>query len=125
MDRKTRVWNAIHFQQVDRVPFDMFDEAGYLCLTGRAKEIIVTPAGKNVYPREVEALYGELPGLREICETLRPGLRITGHQSLLFTDVRAEDRQGLEEILRRHGVKLSEEISTVRRWSMACVAMPT
>ena len=34
MDRKTRVWNAIHFQPVDRVPFDMFDEAGYLFEAG-------------------------------------------------------------------------------------------
>jgi uroporphyrinogen-III decarboxylase len=30
MDRKTRVWNAIHFKVVDRVPFHLFDEAGYL-----------------------------------------------------------------------------------------------
>lgn len=35
MDRKTRVWNAIHLQPVDRVPFDMFDEAGYLFQAGR------------------------------------------------------------------------------------------
>ena len=28
-------------------------------------------------------------------------------------------------ILREHGVKLHDEISTVRRWSMACVAWPT
>ena len=28
-------------------------------------------------------------------------------------------------IFRRHGVQLSEEISTLRRWSMACVALPT
>ena len=30
MDHKTRVWNALHFKPVDRVPFDMFDTAGYL-----------------------------------------------------------------------------------------------
>jgi len=63
--------------------------------------------------------------LREICRTYAPGIRITGHQSLLFTDIRPEDRAGLEAILRRHGVPLSDEISTVRRWSMACVALPT
>lgn len=63
--------------------------------------------------------------LREICETYQPGLRITGHQSLLLTDIRPEDRDGLEAILRRNGVRLSEEISAVRRWSMACVALPT
>lgn len=30
MDHKTRVWNALSFKPADRVPFDMFDEAGYL-----------------------------------------------------------------------------------------------
>ncbi len=63
--------------------------------------------------------------LREICRTYRPNLRITSHQSMLFTDVAAENRTALEEILRRHGVKLSHEISNARRWSMACVAWPT
>ena len=63
--------------------------------------------------------------LREICRAYRPNLRLTAHQSILFTDLAADDRAGLEEILRRHGVKLSHEISNARRWSMACVAWPT
>ncbi len=63
--------------------------------------------------------------LRVICGTLKPGLRLTSHQSLLFTDLNQADRPSLEKILREHGVKLHDEISTVRRWSMACVAWPT
>ncbi len=63
--------------------------------------------------------------LREICGTLKPGIRLTAHQSILFTDVDPADRDKLQSILRSHGVKLSEEISSVRRWSMACVAWPT
>ncbi|MGI8977957.1 MAG: NADPH-dependent assimilatory sulfite reductase hemoprotein subunit [Pirellulaceae bacterium] len=63
--------------------------------------------------------------LREICNTLTPGIRLTSHQSILFTDIRPQDKNTLESILRDHGVRLSEEISTVRRWSMACVAWPT
>ena len=63
--------------------------------------------------------------LREVCRAYRPGIGLTPHQSVLFTDVRPEDRAGLEAILRRYGVRLSEEISSVRRWSMACVALPT
>jgi len=50
---------------------------------------------------------------------------LTAHLSILFADVRSEDREGVEAILRRHGVRLSEEVSCVRRWSMACVALPT
>lgn len=63
--------------------------------------------------------------LREICRTYRPGIRLTAHQSILFTEIEQRDRAGLEDILRRRHVPLTEEISTVRRWSMACVAWPT
>ncbi|MEZ6113345.1 MAG: NADPH-dependent assimilatory sulfite reductase hemoprotein subunit [Pirellulaceae bacterium] len=63
--------------------------------------------------------------IREICRTFQPGIRLTSHQSILFTDLEPEVKGDFEAILRKHGVKLTEEISTVRRWSMACVAWPT
>jgi sulfite reductase (ferredoxin) len=63
--------------------------------------------------------------LRQILTEIKPGVRITAHQSLLFTDLAAADRQRIADILHAHGVKTSEEISTLRRWSMACVALPT
>ena len=63
--------------------------------------------------------------LTEICSTLQPNLRLTAHQSLLFCDIKAEDKHVLQETLRRHHVPLSEQISNARRWSMACVAWPT
>ena len=63
--------------------------------------------------------------IRQICEQIQPNLGITAHQSLLFTDLAPEQREPLEAILRENGVKLDDEISEVRRWSMACVAMPT
>lgn len=63
--------------------------------------------------------------LRAVCRELRPGIRLNSHQSILFTDIAEESRARLETLLRDHGVKLSHEISTVRRWSMACVAWPT
>jgi sulfite reductase (ferredoxin) len=63
--------------------------------------------------------------LRRILDDVRPGVRITSHQSLLFTDLVEADRERIAGILHEHGVKTSEEISTLRRWSMACVALPT
>ncbi len=63
--------------------------------------------------------------LRELCTRLEPGIRLTAHQSLLLADIQPEQRDDVEAILRRHHVKLSDQISTVRRWSMACVAWPT
>ncbi|MDH3716580.1 MAG: NADPH-dependent assimilatory sulfite reductase hemoprotein subunit, partial [Planctomycetota bacterium] len=63
--------------------------------------------------------------LREICRELRPGIRLTAHQSILFTDLAKSQQTALEEILTGHGVPLLDRITAARRWSMACPAMPT
>ena len=44
-----------------------FDEEGYLYLTGRSKDVIVSGAGKNIYPVELEALYRHSSSISEIC----------------------------------------------------------
>lgn len=43
------------------------DEDGFLYLTGRSKDLIVTAAGKNVYPDEVETRYKDVPYIKEFC----------------------------------------------------------
>ena len=63
--------------------------------------------------------------LREICTTLQPEIRLTAHQSILFCNIKPEDRGRLESMIKRRGLPLMEEISNVRRWSIACVALPT
>ncbi len=40
---------------------------GWLTIKGRAKELIVTGAGINVYPDELEAVLGRTAGVREAC----------------------------------------------------------
>ncbi|MEZ4452348.1 MAG: class I adenylate-forming enzyme family protein [Nannocystaceae bacterium] len=44
----------------------LLDAAGHLKLLGRAKNMIVTEGGKNVYPEDIEALLGEIDGAEEI-----------------------------------------------------------
>ncbi len=63
--------------------------------------------------------------LREICTTLKPEIRLTAHQSILFCNIKEEDKARLEAMIKGRQLPLSEEISTVRRWSIACVALPT
>lgn len=43
------------------------DADGFLYITGRLKDIIVTPAGKTISPEEVEESYKDLPGVLESC----------------------------------------------------------
>lgn len=40
---------------------------GWLHIKGRSKDLIVTGAGVNVYPDEIEALLNRTPGVRESC----------------------------------------------------------
>lgn len=63
--------------------------------------------------------------VREICTKFNPGVRLTAHQSMIFTDIAPENKSELESILTSHGVPLTKDVSEVRRWSMACVAWPT
>lgn len=43
------------------------DNEGYLFITGRIKEVIVLSSGKNVYPAELETIYGSSPYIKELC----------------------------------------------------------
>jgi sulfite reductase (ferredoxin) len=63
--------------------------------------------------------------LHEIVTRFRPGVRLTGQQNLLLTDLDLESVQQVESLLRRHGVTPAQELSAARRFSMACPALPT
>lgn len=41
------------------------DEEGYLYITGRKKNVIVTRNGKNIYPEEIELLVAKIPYVKE------------------------------------------------------------
>ncbi len=45
------------------------DRDGYLFITGRSKEVIVLNSGKNIYPEDIEKLYGASPLIKELCIT--------------------------------------------------------
>jgi len=63
--------------------------------------------------------------LRAICNEFKTEVRMTGHQSLIFTDLNEADKNKLIGFITQHQVPTTEETSTVRRWSMSCVALPT
>ena len=63
--------------------------------------------------------------LHAIVERLAPGVRLTGQQNLLFTDLDLAGVELTERTLREHGVLPPLELAAVRRYSMACPALPT
>lgn len=65
-----------------------------------------------------------MSALREICTTIACPVRLTPHQNIVFCDLSEDDRERLTGILVHHNVTLTEDLSSVRRWSMACPALP-
>ena len=63
--------------------------------------------------------------LRRIVETYRTPTRMTAQQNILLCDIEPSRRAEIDAILSDHGLIAAEQLSTVRRHSMACPALPT
>src|SRR5262245_28953362 len=64
-------------------------------------------------------------GLRKIIERFNPIVRITAQQDLLLGDIDSANRPAIDSLLNEHGIERPENLSLVRKWSMACPAIPT
>ena len=79
------------------------DKDGYVYVTGRSKNVIVTQNGKNIYPEEIELL---LSKISEIQECMVYGKEVEGEKELIIS---VKVIPNMEEIERLHGKDLSEE----------------
>ncbi len=96
------------------------DEDGYLFLTGRSKDLIITSAGKNVYPDEVEFAYKELPHVKEMCVLAMPstdGLGDAVHAvAVIDPDATPElDRSSIERAVRSAAAGIAQGLPTHQR----------
>lgn len=64
-------------------------------------------------------------GLRRVVEQFKPEVRLTASQNLLFVNIKPEQRAGIEQLLREHGVSSENPFSRTRLAAMACPALPT
>lgn len=76
----------------------------------------------RLYDNENAQLKG---ALRAVCNEFKTELRMTAHQSIIFCDIDPADKEKLESLITQNNAPLTEQTSTVRRWAMSCVALPT
>lgn len=79
------------------------DEDGYLFVTGRTKNVIVTQNGKNIYPEEIELLLGDVP---EIKECMVYGKEVEKEKELIIT---VKVIPNIEEIEAKYGTNLEDD----------------
>ncbi len=86
------------------------DASGNLCLTGRLKRIIITEAGKNVFPEELETLLERYAGVKEAGI-----IEIDQRPAVVFSmDNPAECGPKAKEILKKFNAKTSSHNQIVR-----------
>lgn len=79
------------------------DDDGFLFITGRTKNVIVTQNGKNIYPEEIELMLGEVS---EIKECMVYGKEVEGEKELIIT---VKVIPNIEEIEAKYGKNLTDE----------------
>ena len=101
-----------------------FDEDSYLYLTGRSKDVIVSGAGKNIYPVELETLYRHSSLISEICVVgmSTDNLFEAAHAVIVPVCDDSQDRTEVEKAIHQHiqeraqALPTYQHIQTVHFW---------
>ena len=65
-------------------------------------------------------------GLRTIVDEIRPELRLTAQQNIVLANISPEAKPRVEELLSHYGISAGNgTLSALRRYAMACPALPT
>jgi long-chain acyl-CoA synthetase len=93
------------------------DREGYLFIEGRKKDLIVTGAGKNIYPQEVASLYAELPHVAELGVVGAYSERTEGEEvhGVAVLERGEGDEQVLQEAVRSRCYEISRSLPSYHR----------
>jgi sulfite reductase (ferredoxin) len=63
--------------------------------------------------------------LREIVERFGCDPILMPSQDIILSEIRPQDRDAIEDLLRKHGVRLAEDVTPAERWALACPGLPS
>lgn len=90
------------------------DDEGYIFITGRSKNVIVTQNGKNIYPEEIEMLLDKIPEIKEVMVYGKSpegeDAKRKDDKELIITARVIPDRDKIEEL---HGDISDDEIKKI------------
>src|SRR6185437_12429933 len=93
-----------------------FDADGNLYIVGRKKEMILGPSGENVYPDELEEVYGDSPAIKEISVVGLPGDGgLETVAALIVPDYEHGERETVREQVREHVKKVGKTLPLYKR----------
>jgi sulfite reductase (ferredoxin) len=63
--------------------------------------------------------------LRDVVERFHCDPILMPSQDIILSEIRPQDRDAIEGLLRGHGVRLAEDIAPADRWALACPGLPS
>lgn len=98
------------------------DEIGWsLDAHGQWHLAVFVPQGRLADVGDVKML----SALAAIAKVHKGTFRLTANQNLIISGVADEEKNGVDRLLERHGVRSSDSLSPLRKQALACVALPT
>ena len=104
------------------------DSEGYLYLTGRAKSIIVTDGGKNVFPEEIEDKFQLYDDIEQICiigYIKDKALKAEGIRAIIYPSKNVRETLSEEEIQKKmEGIiaEVNKDLQAYKKITMVTVA---
>ncbi len=103
------------------------DKDGYMYLTGRAKNIIVTEGGKNVFPEEIEdhfQLYDDIDQICIIGYIIDPKLKSEGVRAIIYPNQKTAESMSKEELEKKMNSiveEVNKELQSYKKITMVTV----